>query len=510
MLYFQDDPILSTLLVLKPNWISKAISRVLEDPGVRQAGGILAHRDLARLWASDEGGQSYPRALYPIFVRMMERFELSYQLESARPGLPATESLIPQLLPEQPPAGLAPVPTVPAPGEVLLRLRYALSFVPAGLMSRLLVRTQRSSQRQHWRNGARLAHGGQQAELHLEPERRDLTLTVWGAFPYSFFHLLKETLDDLLASFEGLEVQRWLPCPCPEARVHPHEHRYETLERRLAQGKTTIECQEGTPLALATLLFGLHASTVSQVAAQVQQTGAVVLQQVGASQVVVLERLSEEMRRQFAMTQQGLEYLLRAMRLEGQQHLKLEREKLSKTCPSLFLLERSAHRRWHPQEWLSRAYRLRLLCQYPGGIHLVRGEKGYELRQSKEWWRTMRPWLRGMVQVLEAAVPLGKAINEGWKLVDIEHLTPAIEVFQEILADLPEFEEENTLEQAHLEPRGPQVQHLEGAAREALQTVLAQFPRPWQGLSPLLLEDRSLVWVCDQHRQLLETPMIAT
>ncbi len=80
ILYFHDDPVLSMLIVLKPNWISKAISRVLVDPHVEQMGGVLEHRELARIWATDEQGQAYPRTLYPIFVRMMERFELCYQL----------------------------------------------------------------------------------------------------------------------------------------------------------------------------------------------------------------------------------------------------------------------------------------------------------------------------------------------------------------------------------------------------------------------------------------------
>lgn len=31
ILYFRDDPILSNMVILKPNWITKAISFVLED-----------------------------------------------------------------------------------------------------------------------------------------------------------------------------------------------------------------------------------------------------------------------------------------------------------------------------------------------------------------------------------------------------------------------------------------------------------------------------------------------
>jgi small GTP-binding protein len=110
ILYFREDFVLSNLIVLKPNWVTKAISRVLDDEATRRAHGILLHSDLPRIWAVDEDGQPYESYLYPIFLRLMERFYLSYQIEADAPGDHSTSSLIPQLLPFQPPADL---PTCP-------------------------------------------------------------------------------------------------------------------------------------------------------------------------------------------------------------------------------------------------------------------------------------------------------------------------------------------------------------------------------------------------------------
>jgi internalin A len=77
VLYFRDDPILSSIVVLKPNWVTKAISLVLEDPITKAAHGILAHVDLARIWSVDEDGRPYAKSLHPLFLRLMERFDLS-------------------------------------------------------------------------------------------------------------------------------------------------------------------------------------------------------------------------------------------------------------------------------------------------------------------------------------------------------------------------------------------------------------------------------------------------
>ncbi len=114
ILYFRDDYVLSNLVVLKPNWVTRAISLVLDDKATDAAKGILPHSELARIWSCDEAGQLYAPYLYPIFLRLMERFELSYQIEADLPGEHPTSSLIPLLLPHQPPADLPAWPEASA------------------------------------------------------------------------------------------------------------------------------------------------------------------------------------------------------------------------------------------------------------------------------------------------------------------------------------------------------------------------------------------------------------
>jgi internalin A len=510
ILYFHDDPVLRMLIVLKPNWISKAISRVLVDPHVQQAGGVLEHRELARIWATDEQGQSYPRSLYPIFVRMMERFELCYQLEPERPGQPISQSLIPQLLPDQPPASLPPIPTVPKAGQVLVEMRYTLSFVPAGLMSWFLVRTHRYSQRLHWREGARLAYAGQQAHIELDIQQREISINAWGPFPYTFLLILKQTLDDLLQTFQGLHVQHKIPCRCSMQLQIPHYHVYEALERQLARGQNEIVCTEGMRLSILTLLYGIHASTIPQMVATVQHTQQLIAQNMMPDQKAQQNQMSaDELRHMFARLDQGQEFLYRTMLHQDQKKMKLERQKLSNTCPGLFVLERVSSTLLRPHDWVGRGYRLRLLCQYPHGPHPIKGEQGYEVRQGKEWWNTMSPWLRRIVKMLEVGMPLGKAVNEVFKQVDIERFAPEIDVFNEILSDLPEIDAIDDLSNAQLDAKMLTMQRLEGSALEALHTFLKGHPRPWQGLSQVITDDDTMLWLCEHHRNEFEAHLIA-
>jgi hypothetical protein len=159
ILYFRDDPILRMMVILKPNWVTKAISQVLVDPTTRARAGILIHDDLPRIWGSDEQHEYSDPTLYPIFLHLMERFELCYQINPAGQWEDATQSLIPQLLPCEPPDSL-PAWTIAdeKAGKVHVEVTYCLDFVPAGIMSWFIVRTHRYTHKLHWREGVVLAY----------------------------------------------------------------------------------------------------------------------------------------------------------------------------------------------------------------------------------------------------------------------------------------------------------------------------------------------------------------
>lgn len=386
---------------------------------------------------------------------------------------------------------------------MLVEMRYTLSFVPAGLMSWFLVRTHRYSQRQHWREGARLAYAGQQAQIELDAQQREISIRVWGPFPYTLLLILKQTLDELLQMFQGLRVQHKIPCRCSLQPQISHYHVYEDLERQLARGQHEVVCAEGMRLSLVTLLYGIHVSTVPQMEATVQQTKQLVAQNLVPDQKTQQNQMSaDELRRMFARLDQGQEFLYRTI-------LHLERQKVGKSCPGLFVLERASRTLLHPHDWVSRGYRLRLLCQYPHGPHPIKGEQGYEVRQGKEWWNTMSPWLRRIVKILEVGMPLGKAVNEVFKQVDIERFAPEIEVFNEILGDLPAIDAIDDLSNAQLDAKVQTMQRLEGSALEALHTFLKGHPRPWQGLSQIITDDGTMLWLCEHHRKEFEAHLIA-
>lgn len=117
----------------------------------------------------------------------------------------------------------------------------------------------------------------------------------------------------------------------------------------------------------------------------------------------------------------------------------------------------------------------------------------------------MSPWLRRLVTVLKTGGSLGKAVGEVFDQVDVERFANQIDLFNEILDDLPAFEAIETVSEVNGGTSSPSGQHLEGAALRALAHFLevADPARRWHGLQRVVMvEDRTMLWVCEQHKHI--------
>jgi internalin A len=356
------------------------------------------------------------------------------------------------------------------------------------------VRTYRYSQLLHWRTGTQLAYAGQQAQIELDTQRREIQLTVWGSFPYTFFEILKNTLDLVLERFQGLQILREIGCNCSEQR-HFHFYSYDSLIKQLATTQhAEVFCPESRRhIPVETLLYGIHPNTTAFTSPSLERQ----LQEIKQNLVP-----ANELRGRFDQLNEQLKWLWYG-------HLRtwnVEQQKLKAPCPSLFVLRQDPGMPFNPKDWVSRSYRMQLLCQYPGGPHIMQGEEGYELREGKAWWKTMSPWLRHLVEVLKVGVPMSKALGEVFDKVDVDRFASDIDLLNEVLTDLPAIREIETIEEVGPNAQTLRQQRLEGAAFQALYSFLNKQKRPWQGLSQVLTPDGTILWLCDHHRKEYEFP----
>jgi hypothetical protein len=495
VLYFRDDDVLRNLVVLKPNWVTDAINRVLADETVRRARGVLAHAELGRIWAA------YERTLYPTFLRLMERFDLSYQLEAEAVGQPPTHSLVPQLLPFQPPPEAARWAETPPDQQRQMTMVYRMNFVPAGIVPWFIVRTHRYGRDIHWREGVLLEYDGHQARVEINPIDRELRLVVRGVLPLNFFTILRNTVDLILDRFVGLQVTLEVPCNC-HVRRHvstpcPRMFTYHELVSYDQSGEREIFCTAGkTRVPVRALLYGVHDSTQEAVLIDMLQTEHAIL---------------DERRQGYSQQPEKLQELDALMQLQHQQaewiargfarQWNLEMQKLEAECPSTFSLEPRGSGGFDPREWLRNAigqeFQLYLICQHPAGPHTV-GD-GYRVRKAKEWWIAVGPWLRELTKFLKFAIPMGSAIGGAFDELAFNRIKGQADLLEEIVQELPD-----AAGQGH----GGDL--ASGAALRALHAFLveADNSRAWGGLLKMVTPDGNILWLCRQHRQPYEESVL--
>ncbi|MBD2157358.1 COR domain-containing protein [Leptolyngbya sp. FACHB-16] len=232
LIHYHYDPILQDIVILKPAWLAKAISFVLDDETTRCRNGLVEFEYLSQLWSHPPfaGEEGYPKALHPVFLRLMERFDLSYKVifdPASREE--STTSLIAQLVPDNRPEQLLNWGEQPDEGDrqqvQICRIvdDRGQSANAEGLFYQLIVRLHKYSLGRtnyensvHWQRGLMLDNDYNGRAL-LEHISNDIRITVRAAYPEFFLYELTKEVKWLVEHFwEGLRCEVMVPCiePC--------------------------------------------------------------------------------------------------------------------------------------------------------------------------------------------------------------------------------------------------------------------------------------------------------
>ncbi len=229
LIHYEHDKILRDIVVLKPDWLATAISFVLDDELTRNEGhGLVSFTRLGQLWNDPErpNGSRYPDMLHPIFLRLMERFDLSYRVSCLDQVEEESTSLIAQLVPDTRP-DLAPVWGVePATGDVqqiqicrIVDITTKESVAAEGLFYQLIVRLHKYSLGRaeyqnsiHWQRGLVL-EDDTGARAYLQHVGNDIRITVRSPYPERFLSALTYEVKWLVENFwKGVRCEITVPC----------------------------------------------------------------------------------------------------------------------------------------------------------------------------------------------------------------------------------------------------------------------------------------------------------
>lgn len=232
--HYENDPTLRDIVILRPDWLATAMSFVLDDEATRAAHGLVKFSRLGQLWDDKTRTEDsrYESTLHPIFLRLMERFDLSYRVADPTSRSDSDPvSLIGQLVPDIRPQNLSDAwKSSPASGDIqqtqichIVDASNGQSASAEGLFYQLIVRLHKYSLGRvdynasvHWQRGLVL-EDEYKSRAFLEHVGNDVRITVRSPYPEGLLGMLTREVKFLVESFwEGLRCDVMVPCiePC--------------------------------------------------------------------------------------------------------------------------------------------------------------------------------------------------------------------------------------------------------------------------------------------------------
>ncbi|WP_264935753.1 COR domain-containing protein [Streptomyces sp. A012304] len=494
ILAYTDDPELEDIAVLRPQWVTDYISKVLDSRRVRESRALFARGHQAELWSDLDPG------LRRHFVVMMEHFDLSYRTDDG------TSSLVVELLPLDPPDYGPQWEAAEQPQHREIRLRYRLHTVPPGIPTWFIAREHRFTAGLHWRSGALLRQstedGDHTALVTVDRLTKTAELQVRGPYPQSFFAVLKDGFEQTLQRYPGLEITRLVPCPgrLPDGSDCTHEFLIEQLKDRLARRPALekIECPvDYDHHDVRLLLQGIESPTAHISARMAQET---------KEAVQTLQSMVEQQGRDQAA---GRTDLLEQLQLAKAQRLAVAAEQQRAALAAWH--GRLSHRGMRSPTLLSvtqvdrrralgllpgSVLRLRLYCEAPGAWHPVPGHEPYEVRATTQKKMELLPYVRRVLQVLRYAVPVAEA-ELGVAADDVnKQLKDDIAAMEALVDETRGFDDWDP----HDDSWGLTETEW-GTQFDATLALLAKLDpdRRWGGLSKVVTPEGDTFWLCGQH-----------
>ncbi|BDI20273.1 hypothetical protein ANSO36C_60750 [Nostoc cf. commune SO-36] len=416
-IHYHNDSTLRNIVILKPDWLAKAISFVLDDETTRKRNGLVEFEHLSQLWSHPPfaGEEGYPSELHPIFLRLMERFDLSYKVVFERSETSNT-SLIAQLVPDTRPEKFATnwgeQPEAGDRQQVQIcrivdgRGQFA---VAEGLFYQLIVRLHKYSLGRanyndsiHWQRGLMLDNDYNGRAL-LEYVGTDVKITVRAAYPERFLSYLTEEIKWLVENFwEGLRCNVMVPCIAPCGMNAPGNALFDVqkLIKNKKRNNHEVQCHISGCDEFQNIDQLLNNASIAQPPSQeigIEQFRYIVKDELNVirQDLNKYDRLDQARFEVLSHQQRSILSQVDQQFAEMMQMLTDE----AKDGPRLFSFKPIDRKFFDLPQWTSAKFQLTLWCEHsrkplPALNHGDNKKGVYELDLSREWFIKAAPYLK--------------------------------------------------------------------------------------------------------------------
>jgi len=432
LIHYEHDPVLRDIVVLKPDWLATSISFVLDDEETRKAHGLVHFSRLSQLWNDPVRAveSRYPAALHPIFLRLMERFDLSYRVadpSSIDESDPA--SLIAQLVPDiRPEKDLerewSPIAATSDIQQVqICRIvdEKGQSAPAEGLFYQLIVRLHKYSlgnvsycDSVHWQRGLVLDddYNGRALMEHIS---NDVKITVRAPYPERFLSVLTSEVKYLVESFwKGMRCEVMVPCISPCGRNTPGTGLFEVQKLIESKRKNRPDypcpvCTEwqnidsllrnapaARPMPIEMLL-----AEFAEMKGELTRIRPLLLRQ-HVESMKRIDRLDFSDQRILSKVDDGFTSLIQTFTDEA------------KEGPRLFSLVPVQRSGFNPKQWTSAKFRLTLWCEHSKlPLPAINGKDSkngvYEIELTRDWFKKATPYLKVVTGTLSLVLPVASS-----------------------------------------------------------------------------------------------------
>ncbi len=433
LVYYHKDQnsILRNFVILKPDWLAKAISFVFDDPTTRDRSGLADFYHLSQLWTAppfpDEPG--YPKALHPVFLHWMERFDLSYKV-ILDPSIPSNTSLIAQLVPDNRPETKLAIawPNAPESGDrqqtqICRIVDDRNQFATAeGLFYQLIVRLHKYSLGRtnyndsiHWQRGL-ILDNDYNGRAFLEHSGTDIRITVRAAYPERFLAQLTGEVKWLIENFwKGLKCNIMVPCIDPCGYNDPGSGLFDVQKLIESKKKNRPEypcelCNEWQNIDQLLSNAPIAQSPAQSIGIEQFQIIAKQVTTTIRQDFITLDRreqkrfetLSSEQQKIISQIDQQYTWLMQSL-IDA-----------AKDGPRLFSFQPLDPKFLDKPKWLSTKFQITLWCEHSrlplpmlNPSHPKQGV--YEIDIPREWFVKSAPWLKIMTTTLGLVLPVASS-----------------------------------------------------------------------------------------------------
>jgi hypothetical protein len=425
--YYPEVDRLRDLVVLQGDWLSRAVSFILNDPTTKDRGGLVTHARLTALWDNPARPPKhrYSRPLHHALRLLMHEYQIAYDVQDPVRGAEPT-TLISQLVPSTEPA----LPEWDEYEPDLPRLTHVVEFVdanyrtalPEGLMYHLITRFHMYSLgrrnhglSRHWARGLVLDKGYHGRAL-IRIDRDQVIVTVKAAFPSFLSKLIVHEIAEYFSDWEGLtptcKVKCGDRCAAPgHPRAGEGTFEVEQLHRRKREGRDGAGC--GVCLDQMSI-----DSLISDAAPTLAPAGDP-LREVMADMNARFDELASRVEQEHLHTRQVVtsratdaeKRLLTEIDAQTERYLRLFEDE-AKNGPQLFTVEYTSA---GAKSIAKRRLRVVLWCEHSRlPAHVLDGDptRGvYTVEVDKQWLAAARPWIGFGARLLRLAAGVGPAIT---------------------------------------------------------------------------------------------------